>query len=67
MLSELSVGKSLANLGECIYMSFVFPLVALLRLAIGRTSQRRAFSAGLLILLCIAAVGVFFFTPALPE
>jgi hypothetical protein len=67
MLSDLSVGESLANLGECIYLSFASPLVALGRLAIGRTSHRRVFSAGLLAFVCITAAGVFFLTPPLPE
>jgi len=67
MLSDFSVGKSLANLGECIYLSMAVPVAALLRLGLGATSHRRAYSAFLIALLCVTAVGVFFLTPPLPE
>ena len=42
MLSPLSAGrKSLANLGEPIYISFAMPVLALLRVAIGKRSNER--------------------------
>jgi len=67
MLSDFSVGKSLGNLGECIYLSMAVPVAALLRLGFGATSHQRAYSAFLIALLCVTAVGVFFLTPPLPE
>jgi hypothetical protein len=66
MLSDFSLGKSLGNLGECIYLSTAVPVAALLRL-VRPTSHRRAYSAFLITLLCATAVGLFFLTPPLPE
>jgi hypothetical protein len=67
MISDFAVGKSLANVGECIYLSMAVPVAALLRLGFGVTRHRRAYSAFVIALLCVAAVGVFFLTPSLPE
>jgi hypothetical protein len=67
MLSGLSAGKSMANYGECIYLSLAVPVAALLRVGVGGTSHRRAYSAFLIALLCVTAVAVFFLTPSLPE
>ena len=67
MLSGLSAGKSMANFGECIYLSLAIPVVAMLRVGLGGLSYRRYYSAFLIALLCVTALGVFFVTPSLPE
>jgi peptidoglycan/LPS O-acetylase OafA/YrhL len=68
MLSPLSTGrKSLANLGEPIYISFAMPVLALLRVAIGRRLSERAYAAGFITVLCVIAAAVFFMVPFKPE
>jgi hypothetical protein len=68
MLSPLSTGrKSLANLGEPIYISFAMALLALLRVAIGRRLSERACAAGFITVLCVIAATVFFMVPFKPE
>ena len=68
MLSPLSTGrKSLANLGEPIYISFAVPVLALLRVAIGRRFSERAYAAGFITALCVVAAAVFFMVPFKPE
>jgi hypothetical protein len=68
MLSPLAAGrKSLANLGEPVYLSFAMPGLALLRVAIGRRLSERACAAGFLTVLCVIAAAVFFLVPFKPE
>jgi hypothetical protein len=67
MFSDLSTGKSLANLGECVYISFAMPVVAFIRLWFGGTSHQRGYAAALIGVLCGVAAGAFFLTPPLPE
>jgi hypothetical protein len=68
MLSPLSDGrKSLANLGEPIYISFALPVLALLRVALGRRLSERTYAAGIITVLCIIAAAVFFMVPFKPE
>ena len=59
--------KSLANLGEPIYISFAMPVLALLRVAIGKRSNERAYAAGFISVLCVIAATVFFMVPFKPE
>jgi hypothetical protein len=67
MFSDLSVGKSLANLGECFHISFAMPVVAFMRVWVGGTSHQRLYAAALIGVLCGVAAGAFFLTPPLPE
>ena len=68
MLSPLASGrKSLANLGEPIYISFAMPVLALLRLAIGRRLSERAYAVGVIAVLCVIAATIFFMVPFKPE
>ena len=68
MLSPLSAGrKSLANIGEPIYISFAMPIAALLRVGIGRTVPERICAVGLIGALCVVAAVVFFAVPLKPE
>jgi hypothetical protein len=67
MFSDLSLGKSLANLGECTYISFALPVVAFIRVWSGGTGHQRGYAAALIGVLCGVAAGVFFLTPPLPE
>ena len=68
MLSPLSAGrKSLANLGEPIYISFAMPVLAVLRVVIGRRMSDRAYAAAFLTVLCVIAATVFFVVPFKPE
>jgi peptidoglycan/LPS O-acetylase OafA/YrhL len=65
--SELSLGKSLANLGEPFYFGFAIPAAALLRVVMARRVPERLCGAILVAAVCGAAVAVFFLTPPLPE
>jgi hypothetical protein len=68
MFSELSTGrKSLANLGEFVFIGFAVPVAALVRVALGMRVRERACAGSLFALVCLTAVGVFWLTPMLPE
>jgi len=68
MLSPLSTGrKSLANLGEPIYISFAMPLLALLRVCLGRRISEKVYAGSFITALCVVAAAVFFMVPFLPE
>ncbi len=68
MLSPLSAGKkSLANIGEPVYISFAMPVFALSRVAIGRKLSERLYAATFIGLLSAIAVAVFFLVPMKPE
>jgi hypothetical protein len=68
MFSPLSTGrKSLANLGEPVYISLAMPALALLRVVVGRRMSERAYAASFITVLCAATAAVFFLVPALPE
>jgi hypothetical protein len=68
MLSPLSAGrKSLANLGEPVYISFAMPVLALLRVGMGRRLSERVYAASFLTVLCVIAAVVFVIVPFKPE
>ena len=68
MLSPLSTGqKSLANLGEPIYLSFAMPVLALIRVLVGKKITERVYAASFIGVLCLVAVTVFFAVPFKPE
>jgi hypothetical protein len=67
MLSPLSAGKSLANLGEPFYFAFAAPGAALVRILVGSRIRERACGAVLIAAVCLVAAGVFFIVPPLPE
>lgn len=68
MLSPLATGrKSLANLGEPVCIGFAMPVLALLRVAIGKKITERIYAVTFISALCVVAVAVFFLVPFLPE
>ncbi len=68
MLSPLSTGrKSLANIGEPIFISFSMPVAALVRVALAGAVSERACAAGIISALCLVAAAVFFVVPFKPE
>jgi len=67
MFSDLSNGKSLANLGEPFYFALAIPVAALVRVVAGSRVPERTFAAALIALMCIVAGGVFLIVPPLPE
>ena len=67
MLSPLSSGKTLANLGEPIYFSFAMPVLALIRVAVGGRMSERFHATAFLTALSGFAAGIFFTVPSLPE
>jgi hypothetical protein len=68
MLSPLASGrKSLANLGEPVYVSFAMPVLALLRIVIGRRLSETACATSLIAALCVVAAVIFFMVPFKPE
>src|SRR4051812_8125439 len=68
MLSPLSDGKkTLANLGEPVYISFAMPVLALLRVAIGKRLSERVYAASFITALSAVAALAFFSVPMKPE
>lgn len=67
MSTDLSLGKSLANLGEPFYFVWGIPLAAGIRVMIGTRVPENRFAIALIVLVSIFAVIVFFATPPLPE
>jgi hypothetical protein len=68
MLSPLSSDqKSLANIGEPIYISFAMPAAALLRVALNQHLSRVANTLLVIGVLCGVAIGTFFLVPMKPE
>jgi hypothetical protein len=68
MLSPLSADKkSLANLGEPVYISFTMPVLALLRIAVGRRLSEIVYAFVFISVLCVVAVATFFLVPFKPE
>ncbi len=67
MGSDLSLGKSMANLGEPIFFAPAIPLAALIRVLLARALPERFVSVMLQLILCAIAVATFFLTPPLPE
>ncbi len=60
-------GKSLANLGEPLYFSLSVPAAALMRVIVGNRVRVGICSISLVMLLCLVATCVYWWTPALPE
>ncbi len=68
MTSALGNGrKSLSNLIESVFLSFMVPLAALVRIRMGSRVSENAIAGILIAGLCVLAAGVFWLTPALPE
>ncbi|HKI70531.1 MAG TPA: hypothetical protein VKA67_13155 [Verrucomicrobiae bacterium] len=68
MLSPLSAGrKSLANIGEPVYISFAMPVLALLRVLWARRISEKVYAAIFLTALCVVAAIVFFMISLKPE
>jgi len=67
MQSELSTGKSLANLGEPFFFGIAVPAAALARVAVGTKVNEKMFAVVLIAVLCGVAAAVFFLVPPLPE
>src|SRR4051812_40522710 len=68
MLSPLANDrKSLSNLGEPVYISFTMPLLALVRVALGKKVPERLYAITLLTVLSALAAALFFFVPMKPE
>jgi hypothetical protein len=67
LIDASSAGKSLSNLVEPIVFSFAIPIAALVRVMMGPRALERAWSIGLVTLLCLTAVCVYWWTPGLPE
>ena len=68
MWSPLSIGKkSLANIGEPIYVSFAMPVAAALLVGIGQRLRPMGGAIIMTALLCGVAVTTFFLVPMKPE
>jgi hypothetical protein len=67
LMNASSIGKSLANLAEPIYLSLMIPVAALARVIVGSNVEERACSIGLVGLLSLVAAGVYWWMPPLPE
>jgi len=60
-------GKSLANLGEPIYLCPAIAVAALIRALVGRRVDPKRVSQTLLGLLCVTSFCIYWFTPCWPE
>jgi hypothetical protein len=68
MLSPLAAGrKSIANLGEPIYISFAMPVMAAVRVALGTRISERTQAILFRTTLSLVAVVIFFVVPFKPE
>ena len=68
MASPLSTGrKSLANLGEPVYISFAMPVLALIRVVCDKKITERLYAVTFITALCGVSAAVFFLVPPLPE
>jgi hypothetical protein len=68
MLSPLAEGrKSLANIGEPVFISFAMPVLAFLRVALARKLSERAYAATFITALSVIAAATFFMVPFKPE
>lgn len=66
--SDLSFDqKSLGNLGEPIYFTAAIPVVALVRVVVGRRLPQTPFAVALIVLVSTIAIATFFLVPPLPE
>ncbi len=59
--------KSLANLGEALWLGCVVPVSAIIRVIAGKRANEWLLSIALLVILCLIAAGLWRFTPSLPE
>jgi hypothetical protein len=66
MLSDFKP-KSLSNLVEPILIGFAVPVLALLRVSLSRKMDERLLAAGLITILSLVAVAVYWVVPCLPE
>ena len=63
-------GKSLANLGEGIYLGFIICLSPIMRVIIGKPLERKnedGLSFGLLVICCFCAYAIWKYMPTLSE
>lgn len=67
LTNHSSVGKSLGNLAEPMFLSLAFPIAALLRVGLSARINQRLCSISLVALLCITSAAVYRLTPSLPE
>jgi hypothetical protein len=67
LLFAWPAGKSLANLAEPFVFSVAIPAAASVRVVVGRRFEERTVSTVLVALLCLAAGGVYWLMPSLPE
>jgi hypothetical protein len=61
------MSKTLGNLGEAMILALTVPVAALVRVIVANRVPEKAFSLGLVGVLCFVALCVFWWTPPLPE
>jgi hypothetical protein len=60
-------GKSLSNLVEAFYLGCSASLAPIIRVIVGQRANQKWLAIGLLIGICLVAVGLWAFVPGLPE
>ena len=60
-------GKSLANLGEAFWLGGAAALAPIARVVAGQKVKQNLLAMGLLIGVCLVAIGLWAFVPGLPE
>jgi hypothetical protein len=67
LMQSGQVGKSLANYGECIWISAAVGVAAFVRVLVGERVPGESCSVALLATLCFFAACLYWWTPQLPE
>ncbi len=60
-------GKSLSNLVELLYLGCTASLAPVVRVVVGRHANQKFLAIGLLVAVCLVAIGLWAFVPGLPE
>jgi hypothetical protein len=60
-------GKSLSNLVEAMYLGCMASLAPTVRVVVGRRINQKLLAIGLLVGVCLVAIGLWAFVPGLPE
>ena len=60
-------GKSLSNFVEALWLGCVVPLAPIIRVVVGERGNQKLVALGLLVGVCLVAMGLWAFMPGLPE
>lgn len=61
-----SSGKSISNLAEAFWLGCAAPLAPIIRVSVGQKTNQKVLAIGMLVVVCLAAVGLWALVPGLP-